>query len=880
MKLNMKLFFIVTSILFALFFTGQLGASTLWTQVSAKTQPVENKQLRVLAKNAGYVKLDIANMKLLFADKNIDRTLQIPLPNGQIVNFSLRPSSIMSEAMTAKYPQMMTYRAVQIGQTENIGRFSISSKGFHGMFLQQGRWVLLSPRFENDVSNYISYFYQDALPLTSSPTEMDEVKYLQTPALQAKLAAKVEPTGDEIRTYRLAVSTTAEYTQAQGGTKVEAVAEIMNLVNRINQILLIDLAVQFELVDNEDIIFTNAASDPFTNTDAAADLETNQQVIDDALGRANYDLGHLLSTNGGGLAFVGAVCNNSIKAQGYTGDVARNASGERFYIDLVAHELGHQLGASHSFNASNEGACTEDQRSLTTSFEPGSGSTIMSYAGICDSQDLQNFSDPYFHAGSTEEIRDYVTSFTGRSCGTVNPTGNSIPQIQLEQNEYTIPVNTPFVLVASANDADGDDLNYSWEQLDSGGVAGATETAAELNADNGSNPLFRSISPSLEAQRYFPQLANVLADNTSFGETYPSTERELSFRLTVRDNNSGVNTFDTVVKVIANNNSFSVTIPDNSSNWQGNSQQLVSWDVADTHLSPVNCANVNISLDTDGTLNFSHELASETANDGEHTVIVPNVVSDAARLKIQCSDNIFYAVNASDFSLRLADPIAPSITGQEVITLPEDGQYTVELNDLVVSDVDSPFPDGFTLSLQTGNNYSLDAQTVIPVSDFNGQLTVGAVVNDGALNSEVFQLVLEVSPVNDAPEANNDSASVIQNSGGTNIDVLANDTDIEGDDLSLTEFSYTGTGQVSISNNQISYTPATGFAGSETVLYTVSDGQLGGEASLTIVVSAATPQTPTNSNSNGGGSVGWLLCYLATLLLARFNYISIRYKNV
>jgi hypothetical protein len=860
-RINIRHIITLSVSFFCLFARAESPA--LWLDSAAQAKSTSTAQPRVLAKPARYMRIDPTTLANTFRDKQQAITVTLPLPSGAMVNFKLSPSPIMSATMAAKYPQMMSYNGIQIDRPDNIGRFSISAKGLYGMFLHQDNWVLVSPRYVDGFTDYISYYYRDALPITDSPVLQNDSIYPEIPPAEQNLAAKRPPTGDSILTYRLAVSATGEYVQAQApdqrGSKADAVAEIMNLVNRINQVLLIDLAVQFELADNENILFTNPLTDPFSNDDAGEDIELNQQVVDDAIGNANYDIGHLLSTNPGGLAFVGAACSSDFKAQGYTGE--ERPQGERFYIDWVVHELGHQLGASHTFNASGQGACTDGQRNFSTSFEPGGGSTIMSYAGICAEQNLQNDSDPYFHAGSIEEIRDYVDS---QSCGTLVAQNNAIPQIQLSESSYTIPANTPFVLSAEATDADDDMLSYTWEQLDAGGLTGATETASEASSDNGSNPLFRSFSPSTESSRYFPKLSNVLAGNTSFGETYPTSNRGLNFRLTVKDNKGGVNNADLSISVLDTGGSFMLNSPTTTSNWRGNSQQLVSWNTGETEQAPISCLAVDISLDVDGDNKFDSVLATEAANDGEHLITVPNAVSNQARLMLQCSDSVFYALNDGEFTITGgAESISPIIEGQKALSLNEDSVLTVSLDDLIVLDPDSAYPEGFGLRLEAGNDYFVEQQNIIPAENFNGQLTVMAVVNDGISDSPGFPLTVVVTAVNDPPIANNDSLSVAQGSASTSVNVLANDSDIDGDALTLSTFEYSGTGQVSISNNQLNYAPSVSFNGNESIIYTASDGQENVSASLQVTVSAPPPApgATTSSNGGGGGAITWPLLF-------------------
>jgi hypothetical protein len=860
----MRLMTLQSILILTLSFTNfAIQADELWQPKTTQEKSEQLKPLRAMANNARYIQINQNVLNHTFANPKLSAEIVLPLPNGLSVSVKVSPSPILSEALAEQYPHFMTYEAEQVDQPKNIGRFSISHLGLFGFFRYNNQWMLLSPRYQGEAEEYASYWYKDA------PTQFETVSLAADFLLADKkqeqpvLAQKLVTTGDTVRTYKLAISTTGEYAQKLGGTTENVLAELMNLVNRINQVLLIDLALQFELIDNQAIIFLDPTSDPYTDSNIATDIEENQSVIDQAIGSQNYDIGHLLGNNGGGLAFVGVVCDNQFKAQGYTG--LSNTQGERFYIDLVTHELGHQLGANHSFNATNSDSCAEGQRNNNTAYEPGSGSTIMSYAGICGSQNLQNNSDPYFHSISIQNIRDYVDGFYGQRCGVDVAIDNAIPQVQLTQNVYTIPSDTPFVLSASATDADNDLLTYTWEQFDNGGTLGATNNLTEMNNDNGNNPLFRSYNPIELSQRYFPQLSDVLTGQTRLGETYATTDRDLRFRFTVRDNNGGVNQQDLVITVTTANQTFNIDTP---TQWQGLSKQTVTWDIGDTLKAPINCANVDILLIADAVNPIETKVLMGTPNDGQQNITAPNVTSVNARLVLKCSDNIFYALSPAAFSIMTTETVAPKIDSQKTISLSEDTTTQIEFADLNVFDPDSAYPEDFTLSLQNGDNYSINQQTLTPNMDFNGMLSVSVVVNDGTLDSNVFSLQVQVRAVNDAPVANNDNISVEQNSGSVAIDVLINDNDVDRDMLSIDSFSYSGQGQVTISNQQLRYTPASDFSGMESIFYVVSDGTLTDDGTLSIQVNSVMAA----SNDSGGGS-------MMLLSLLSFLCFSVKFVN-
>jgi hypothetical protein len=859
-------------LLFTLSFINfSIQAETLWQEQVTQAKSQHVKPLRAIADNAKYMHINQELLNETFSNLHSSTTITLPLPNGLNISIILSPSPILSTDLAEQYPQFMTYQAQQVDQPKNIGRFSISHLGLFGLFRYKNQWMLLSPRYQEKTQDYVSYWYKDAPKEYKKGTLPADFLLAETQLEGLQLAQKLVSSGDTLRTYKLAISTTGEYTQKLGGTAENVIAELMNLVNRINQILLVDLGIQFELVDNQDIIFFDAINDPFTNSDAATDIELNQDIVDQVIGSQNYDIGHLLGTNPGGLAYVGEVCDSEFKAQGYTG--LNNPQGERFFIDLVAHELGHQLGATHSFNATNSESCAEGQRDNNSAYEPGSGSTIMSYAGICESQNLQNESDPYFHAISIENIRDYLDSFSQQNCGVETDINNAIPEIQLAKIAYTVPANTPFVLNGSAIDADDDSLIFTWEQFDNGGILGATMNLDELSSDNGNNPLFRSYRPTDIAQRYFPQLKDVLAGQTSLGETYATTDRNMRFRLTARDNKGGVSQQDVVITVTTANQSFNIDSP---SQWQALSEQTVTWDTGDTLSPPINCSNVDILLitgtDTDNPLETSVLL--HASNDGQQNIRVPNIISPKARLVLKCSDNVFYALSAQAFSIIGIESVAPLINSQNTISFSEDSERQIDFADLNVSDADSAYPQDFTLTIQNGDNFIINQQTLIPNANFNGMLSVSVVVNDGNLDSNLFVLQVQVTAVNDAPVANNDSISVQQNSASVMIDVLSNDNDVDVDVLNIDSFSYSGRGQVSISNQQLTYTPEVGFSGTDSIVYAVTDGTLMDEAILSIQVNSVTPV----STESGGGSV-LLLSFLSFVCLFKRMFSSLAMRE-
>jgi uncharacterized protein (DUF2141 family) len=389
------------------------------------------------------------------------------------------------------------------------------------------------------------------------------------------------------------------------------------------------------------------------------DLVANQTNVDAIIGSVNYDIGHLVGTGGGGIAGLGVVCSSTRKAQGLTG--SPSPVGDAFDIDYVAHEMGHQFSGHHPFNGTG-GSCAGGNRTASTAWEPGSGSTIMGYAGICGAfNDLQPHSDPTFHTGNYQEMRAFIDNTT---CGTSSATGNTAPVVTAPASGKTLPISTPFKLTATATDAENDALTYMWEELDLGPAQ--SPTAAQIA--NSNVPLFRSFVPLTSGTRYFPRISDLVNNTTVFGERLPTVPRSLNFRCTARDQHSGpvgvvggVDYSATVnMSVTSTAGPFVVTSLNTAVNLPAGAAQIVTWDVANTTAAPVSCATVNILLSLDGGLTYPTVLATGVPNNGRAVVVFPNTATSTARLQVEAADNYFFDISDTNFSLVVTP--RPSLT--------------------------------------------------------------------------------------------------------------------------------------------------------------------------------------------------------------------------
>jgi hypothetical protein len=650
---------------------GLLGGSALsaaqtsdkiWSDVSESSINVKGarrivpEKYRTLALDSTALTSKLAQAPLeSYAARNNGIALTLPIPDGSFSTFRVVEAPIMAPALAARYPQIKTYLGQGVDDPAAIVRFDRTPAGFHAMILSSNGTVYIDPYSDGDTTHYISYYRRDfTRPADKAFTELGVD--LDVPSQAGSKSTDI-PSGPVLRTYRLVVAATGEYTAFHGGTVASAMAAIVTSVNRVVGVYEREVAVRMILVPNNDtVVYTNPTTDPYTNEDGFAMLFQNQANLDVMIGPTNYDIGHVFSTGGGGVAGLGVVCNIAEKAQGVTGSSA--PVGDPFDIDYVAHEMGHQFGGNHTFNGST-GACGGGNRNGPTAYEPGSGSTIMAYAGICGSEDLQPHSDPFFHVGSYDEMVEFTVNGGGNACAVQSNTGNNAPLVDAGPG-YTIPVSTSFKLTGAASDPDGDALTYNWEQLDAG-------AEAPPNTDDGTRAIFRSFEPLNTTTRIFPRLSDIISNTLTFGEALPATNRNLTFRMTVRDNRAGGGgvEYDTVeITSTTSAGPFHVVAPNVGLTWEGNSLENVVWAVANTNMAPVSCGMVDVTLSTDGGHTFGTILAEGTANDGIELITVPNVVTNQARVQVSCASNIFFDMSDVNFNIILgATPTGTPPTG-------------------------------------------------------------------------------------------------------------------------------------------------------------------------------------------------------------------------
>lgn len=590
--------------------------------------------------------LDFENIKSQLSQAPLDVSginsaviLEFPNADGSLSSYKMYEAPVMEKGLMDKYPNIKSYIGKGIDNKRATIRISTTIFGLHVMKHAPNESTTYIDTYTKDLNHYIVYSKNNISPSKNFHCGVEDPTTEEIEE-NVKQFGKLKITDSKFRTYRMAMACTIEYAafhvnQAglSGGTlaqKKEAVLAAMNVtVTRLNSVYEIDLSLRMVLVANNDlVIFID--SDNFSNTNASTLINQSQTEIDNIIGNTNYDIGHTVSTGGGGLAQKPSVCISTGKARGITG--SGSPVGDPFDIDYVAHEVGHQFNGNHTQN----NACN---RASAAAREPGSASTIMGYAGIC-APNVQNNSDAYFHAYSLQEMRSHVLG--NGNCAAFINNNNTAPTVNAGL-DYTIPYGTPFILKGTATDSQST-LTYCWEQNDN-----ATSTQPPVVTSTG-GPNFRSLTPSSSPNRYMPEFQEVLNNNlTPTWEVIPNVARTMNFRLTVRDNasvNGGQANFDDNVVTFANTGPFNVTSPVNFNTvFTGGSTQNITWNVAGTTANNINTANVNILYSTDNGATFPYTLIVNSPNDGSENVVIPNVLSNNCRIMIEPVGNIYYALS-------------------------------------------------------------------------------------------------------------------------------------------------------------------------------------------------------------------------------------------
>ncbi len=723
-------------------------------------------------------------------------TMQLPTADGVMHTFALVTYHLLHPDLQKTFPDIKAFYGICTEDaTMTVVADYSPTYGFRAVISQPGIGKTYIDYFQrNDLDHRIVYYrkdYQKFSNWSCGVVTDDHDKQEKTKGNRGVL------TGDCLyREYRLALACTGEYATFHGGTIAGALAAMNTTMNRVNGVFAQDIAIRCVIIgNNTSIMYTNGATDPFTNGNAGAMIGQNQTNTDNVINSANYDIGHVFGTNSGGVAGLGVVCTSGQKARGVTGSGA--PVGDPFDIDYVAHEMGHQLNGNHTFNNS----CDNNINS-STAMEPGSGSSIMAYAGICP-PDVQNNSDENYHAISLQEIKTFLSG-NGSNCDTpVSGYNNAPPNISAPNNNttYNIPRSTPFALSMTATDPDGNGILYGWDQMDN------QIAAMPPVATNTGGPLFRFIEPTTNPTRYFPNLNAVLAGaivGAPFGgnnwEVLPSVARTMKFRGVARDItpmsascNSEVNV---VVNTIAATGPFIVTGLDVPATWLETQTKNITWDVAGTNAGTINTANVSILMSYDGGNTFPVTLLASTPNDGSQDITVPVGLTTTARIMVRAIGNIFFDINNANITVNVGVPSFDLEVSPFSISLCPNQQKSIALN--VVSILGYTNPVNLSISgLPSGLTSSFSSNPVIPGQSY----TINFVNSSAALGSYNIQITGTSGSLVD-----NTSVTVNINSANPTI-ALTSPADNATNIVPLPDLKWSAAGNASTYQLQISRRP-------------------------------------------------------------------------
>lgn len=596
---------------------------------------------------------------------NTGTTIELPMPDGSVCKFRATESPILGEEMAKKYPEYKSYLIVAINDRSLAGRLALNPEGLNALLLQGDKTIHIQHLNGKDANTYRVYSgdspgTEEKHEFSCGVADENPKEIRETGAnnrLDAGAAASCVTFGATLRTFRIAIMTTAEFAQSFGGTEAAALVQITNSINDMNVIYERDVAVHFNLVATK--IYTDPATDPF-NPGVDSQPSKARSEISTWFNAADYDIGHLLHngiSGGGGVAYLRSVCNAvnattnfTNKAGGYTS--AGGGALGNYWLKTLCHEVGHQFGANHTFNAS----CSAN-RSSSAAYEPGAGSSIMGYGSTsCDNESVGY--QQFFHVNSIESMNSYIG---GLACFTATSPGNNAPSANANPTAatYNVPKGTPFTLTGSATDADAADvLTYSWEQYDLGTVA---TDGVNAGASTTTEPVFRIYTPSSSPSRTFPILSDILNNTTSSGEKLPTVARTLNFRLLVRDNHTGVGgvSCDATSVNITNDGPFLITSQNTTTTWLAGMAATITWSVSGTNMGVINAANVKISISYDGGTTFA-DLVATTANDGSEAITVPTpgtMPQTQVRIKVEAIGNIFFDINDVNITIDNTCPV-------------------------------------------------------------------------------------------------------------------------------------------------------------------------------------------------------------------------------
>ncbi len=727
-----------------------LQAQNFWSQSSPEKSNQTPDEIIPYISEYSLFQLDYENIQKALKkspeefSKKTGKYVKFPMPNGDIEGFYVYHSPIMEPGLQAKYPNMRNYKVIGKDNPKLQGRIGVSISGFHASInTPEGRFYI--DRYSSDSDSEYAVYYtknytkdQSSLPAcgvsgTESEKYLEEFDLENIEAESGQIRTRT-PEGDvTLRTYRCAIACTGEWGTVKGGTVESALAAVNQSVSKINEIFEYEVAIRMILVeDNDKLMHLNGATDPYQNPTQGAELiGQNTAAVSQIIGFGSFDIGHVYTvgcSDVGGIASLSSVCGAG-KGNGVTCHYSSNI--DLISVRVACHEMGHQFSAPHTFNH-----CDGENESTSSGYEPGSGHTIMSYAGGCGS--ALNVADapyPYFHGHSVMRMVNFSQEGNGDQCASYIETSNTHPVITLPYTDgFYVPISTPLLLEASAEDAENDALTYSWEQFDLGPLTTPGEPVLEA-------PQFVSEVPNETPERFLPALTKILQNQYDKTEVLPFYDREFNFRLTVRDNNDEAGGSDwEEVQFFSTTTAgpFLVMYPNSTEDFVAGQKYNIEWDVANTDQGLVNSKFVTILLSVDGGLTYPKVLKSFTENDGIEEVVIPNSVTSFARVMVRSADNIFLDISNTNFKISEATEAGYSAVanpGYQQVCLPNDAIVEISTeqylgyNESIEFEVLEGLPEGAVASF-TSNNIQ------------PGEITELVINGDNVVESGVYEILV------------------------------------------------------------------------------------------------------------------------------------------
>lgn len=655
-------------------------------------------------------------------DKGKKTVIMLPGPDGYTAPFKVEYAPVAHPILQEKFPEIRTFMAHSMLDHELKAHLTLSPSGLKAIIDGGKEIYYITPSSEHNANEHGVFLHrqypttQDGQPILTCEAEGLDVKMNEFARSHGRSNKNFSCEDLPQLKYRLAMACTGEFARRYGGTVTGAMTEIMDIVNKVNFAFVRDAGIFMELVpNNENVIYLNSGTDPYTNGNTGAMLSENPGVLDQFIGTNNYDIGHVVGTNAGGLASLSSVCNPGSKAQGVSCQFG-NYSSTLFFI-IVAHEMGHQFSATHTFNF------CDGNESPGTAYEPGSGNTIMGYSGAGCANQNQRTNDPFFHVASIQQIQTFSRDRGGLNCAELVPTDNDCPIIELPyENGFYIPKKTPFELTGFATDPNGDQMTYTWEQYNLGPPipVGA--------APFGGAPGFKFNPPDTNNTRVFPNINLIRRqDFNDLLEYLPDSCQDLDFRFTARDNHdtAGAAVWEQVsFQVACDAGPFRVLQPGNTPDDElyGGFKNVIRWNPAESQASPVDCKFVDIMLSIDDGFTYPDTIAKSISNDGSALVFIPEEYMGErnVRLKIKCSDNVFFHISPDD--LLVTEPNAPGYQADveptfQDICLPDNASFQINTESYL--DYDSTLFIDYRLSFTEGVSFNLRSDTIVPGDDLS-----------------------------------------------------------------------------------------------------------------------------------------------------------------